>query len=189
VPRSRKVLVSSEHRPQLLERACTHYLELYQEKGAPPKLSEVAHRLSETHPDEYPNAKAVEMALVGDDFHRMLMERRREYMVTSLAPRMFMAELGASVGREAAEEILSRLANKETRAKISNRDLIAMSKMAVELTEKVQENIKEVAEQAQVNKGTIVNLFTQLPPERATAIIQELIRRQIKAARAGEDVS
>jgi hypothetical protein len=172
---------------ELHERACTHFLELLDEKGKAPRLHVLVRSLQEAHPGDYPEKAAVRRQLQLPEFEQMLRERRREHLLMSLAPQMLMAEMGAALGRQASEELLDRLNDPERRAEMDTRDLVAVTKMAAELTDKVKGKLDEAAAESQVNRGTIVNLFTQLPPERAAAVVQEMVRRQLAAQRSGED--
>ena len=161
----------------LYERASSHYLELLEEEGRPPRMAEVAGRLWSAHSDDYPSAEFILQRLTTKAFQEELRLRRKEHLIQNIGPRLLMAEMAASIGREALVETLDRLKDPESRKAISNRDLNAILKTAADLANAADKEIEEVAQLAPVNKGTIVQLFTQLSPERAAVVMQELARQ------------
>lgn len=170
----------------LYERAATHYLELYNATGKPPRLEAVVDSLLESHPDIYPSRELVVKRLTTPEFQEELRIRRKENLIANIGPRLLMAEMAASIAKEALDETLYRLQDDDRRASISNRDLNTVLKTASELALAVDRDVEEVAQVAPVNKGTIVQLFTQLSPERAAVVMQELARQATAKEREGE---
>jgi len=163
----------------LYERACSLYLDYLDEHGKAPRLPQVADRLVEAHPDEYPSSSGVLRALTEDSFHKELRLRRKEHLLTNLGPRLFMAEMATSIGREALEETIDRLKDPETRREISVRDLNSIIKTASELALAADKDVEEVAQSTAVNKGTVYNFINQFAsPERAAVVLQEMARLQ-----------
>jgi hypothetical protein len=139
-------------------------------------MAEVAGRILESHPGEYPSVQYVISRLAHPDFQRELSARRKENLVATIGPRLLMAEMAASIARDALDEMLARLRDPQRREGISNRDLNSLVKTAAELASTADREVEEVAAASNVNKGTVVNLFTQLSPERATVVLQEMVR-------------
>lgn len=165
----------------LFERAATHYIDLYNETGKPPRMQEVASRVDESHPREYPSTDFILKRLEAKEFRQELDIRRRENLILTLGPKLHMAEMAVTIAREGLAERLARLKDPSRRSEISDRDLDATIKLASELLSKVDRDVEEVAQSAPVNKGTIVNMLMQVSPERGVIMLQELARQaQVK---------
>ena len=170
----------------LYERACSRYLELLEETGKPPRLQTVADRLVDAHSDEYPSPGLLINRLSTPAFQEELRIRRKEHLITSLAPRLFMAEMAAGVGKLALEEMVDRLKDEESRSTISNRDLNSILKTVAELALAGDRAGEEASTVIPTNKGTIINFISQFDsPERAAVVLQEMARLDAAKERSG----
>jgi hypothetical protein len=161
----------------LYERACSTYLEILEETGKSPRLQAVAERLLDNHANEYPSVRVVLGRLDRPEFQEELRLRRKEHLLSAIGPRLLMAEMAAGIGKEATEEMMARLRDPEKRSGISSRDLNSIIKTASDLSLAVDKDLEQVAQSAPVNKGTIIQLFAQLAPERAAVVMAELARQ------------
>jgi len=170
----------------LYERACSRYLELLEETGKPPRLQAVADRLVVAHSDEYPSPGLLINRLSTPAFQEELRIRRKEHLITALAPRLFMAEMAAGVGKLALEEMVDRLKDEESRSTISNRDLNSILKTVAELALAGDKAGEEASAVIPTNKGTIINFISQFDsPERAAVVLQEMARLDAAKERSG----
>ena len=171
----------------LYERACSRYLELLEETGKPPRLQTVADRLVDAHSDEYPSPGLLINRLSTPAFQEELRIRRKENLIANIGPLLFMREMAATINREALDESLDRLRDKERRVQISDRDLNTIVKTTAEMITGVEKGIDEAVQVIPTNKGTIINFISQFDsPERAAVVLQEMARLDAAKERQGE---
>jgi hypothetical protein len=154
----------------LRERLVTHYLDLLDKEGKPPRLKDVSKSLQVMHP-EYGEEQiaAVEQA---EDFGKYLATRRKEHLNQTLGARLLAAEWGLGLSNKAAEELF-----KEERIKqMKDSDLIALLRVGTELAQKVDVQVREVGENDGRPATQLNQLFLSLSEDRAKEVADAYFR-------------
>lgn len=170
--------------PGIYEQAADAYIEFIDLKHRAPKWNELIDSLFKQNGKDWIDRMTLHGLLRRKEFQDILTQRRHEHVVSTLAPRLLMAHLSSKISTKAAAELLDRLADPIGRGEMETRDLISLVKVCSDLAEKVDIPESPTTEQTAVNKGTIFNLFTQMSPERAAIVAQEIARRQLESERA-----
>lgn len=161
----------------LFERAATIYLDLWDDGGKAPLIAEVVDRLPEGYP---PEALAKLRSREWDDY---LSARRKEHLIRTLAPRLMAAQLGASMSKLAAEELVNRL--KTNPSQLNAQALVSIMKQGYEFAANIDRDMKEVGgdkPQVYIDMRSIV----AAGDDRAFDIMQEIARRYREAQYLGD---
>lgn len=159
----------------LRERLASHYLELFDRTGRPPRVPEVVRSLCTTHP-EY-DAEAVETVALSREFAAYLSERRREHLTQTLGARLLAAEWGLGLAAKAAQILDDRI------DELSSRELIQLVKIGNELAQKVDVPRPEAGDGGGPQRVQLNQAFMWVSPERAEELATEYIRLTSKQAR------
>jgi hypothetical protein len=159
----------------LFERAATIYLDLWDENGKAPLVSEVVEHLPAYPPESIATLRTKEW----DDY---LGSRRKEHLMRTLAPRLMAAQLGANMGKMAGEELVRRL--KETPDQLSTSALVGVMKQGYDFASNIDRDISELTgdkPQVYIDMRSIV----AAGDERAFDVLQEIARRYREAQQLG----
>lgn len=169
--------------PGIYDQAAAAYIEFVERKNRAPKWNELIDALHAENGKDWIDRQTLHGLLRRKEFQEVLVQKRKEYLAMTLAPRLLMGHLSAKLSSEAAEELLGRLADPERRSSMETKDLITLVKTCSDLAEKVDTQTQETQSQTAVNKGNIYNIFSQLSPERAAVVAQEIGRQQLAMER------
>lgn len=159
---------------QLYERAASVYLELWDDRGRPPKHRDVAEAMQEKW-DEY-DSDYVLGCLACKEFESTLTERRRVHLLYTMVPRLLAAEMGTKLGRAGYEELMRRL--EEAPEDLSERVLLDMYKTGFEFAGKLDTQIEEATGQSNIQVNVeFKDMLLALPPDEASILVGELARR------------
>lgn len=159
----------------LWERVGSRYLELQEKRpGRRVRVGEAVQAVLDAHPGEYVESVA-KASCSGKDFESYLASRRKEYLLVSLAPALYAAELGSRMGAKAAERLMERL---ESGDDIDTKDLLAIVKAGYDLAAKVDKQMEEVTGTQKVEVSVdLKGLLMGLPPDMAAKYMTEVARR------------
>ncbi len=149
-------------RDRLYEQAASRWLEFLDSEAKPPKMVRVIEAVCEAHPSY--DLDTVTYSLESDEFDTYLKTRRKRHLVERTAAKLVAAEMGAQLGVGALERLQERL------DEMSDKDLIAVAKLGMELNADVDKDLTEITGDAKISiqmKDVIIGL----PPERAAAIM------------------
>lgn len=184
------ILYEPPETPGIYDQAAAAYIEFVESKNRAPKWNELIDALYKENGKDWIDRSTLHGLLRRKEFQELLAQKRKEHLVVTLAPRLLMGQLSAKLSSEAASELLERLGDAERRMDMETKDLITLMKTCADLAEKVDtQTTQDSSDKQAVNRGTILNLFTQMSPERAAVIAQEIARQQLSKERGGDDSS
>lgn len=149
---------------RLYEQAASRWLEMLDNEGRTPKMARVIEAVCEAHPSY--DMETVAYCLQAKEFDAYLKDRRKRHLIERTAARLVAAEMGAQLGVGALERLQERLDD------MSDKDLIAVAKLGMELNAGVDRDLTEVTGNAQITIQ-MKDVLIGLPPERAAAVMAE----------------
>lgn len=176
-------LYTSPEGTSIYDEAADAYIELLEESNKAPRFDQIIDRLFTKNGKDWLDRPVLHSLLRRQAFQDVLVQKRKEYLAVTMAPRLLMGHLSAKLSAEAAQELLERLGDPDRREGLETKDLISLLKITAELAEKADAPTADNSQTQAVNKGTILNLFTQMSPERAAVVAQEIARQQLERDR------
>jgi hypothetical protein len=165
---------------RLYEQSASAYLELLDESGKPPKITQVVELINSRHP----NYDSIQVAtwLKDVEFDSYLQTRRTEHQKKRAAIKLLAAEMGGKVGKMALEQLSDQLENGKKvlvkykdgtseieRVDLETKDLIAAAKLGIDLNSALTEESQDVQGDMKITVN-LKDVFFNLSPERAAEI-------------------
>ena len=165
----------------LFEQAATHYLDILDETGRPPRNGALVRSICEQHPNY--DAVLIETNLKDPEFDTYLRSRRQRHLIERTAAKLVAAEMGSRLGVDALATLQERLAvNPDS---ISNKDLLAMAKVGMDLNAGIDKDLTEATGDVKITMH-LKDVLVGLPPERAAILMAEYGRAMASPKAKGE---
>jgi hypothetical protein len=149
---------------RLYEQSASRWLEMLDNEGRTPKIARVIEAVCEAHPSY--DMETVAYCLQAKEFDAYLKDRRKRHLIERTAARLVAAEMGAQLGVGALERLQERL------DEMSDKDLISVAKLGMELNAGIDRDLTEVTGDAKITIN-LKNILVGLPPERAAVLMGE----------------
>lgn len=149
-------------RDRLYEQAASQWLEMLDSEARAPKMTRVIEAICEAHPSY--DMETVTYSLESKEFAAYLHGRRKTHLIERTAAKLVAAEMGAQLGVGALERLQERL------DEMSDKDLIAVAKLGMELNAGIDKDLTEITGDAKISIQ-MKDVLIGLPPDRAAAIM------------------
>jgi hypothetical protein len=168
-------------RDRIFQQASTHYLEMLDSTGKPPKREELIASLCESHPNY--DAVQLRTLLNESEFDSALKTRRQRHLVERTAAKLLAAEMGSRLGVDAIEALQKRLKDKPD--SIAAKDLVEMAKLGMNLNASIDKDLTEATGDVKITMH-LKDVLIGLPPERAAILMAEYGRAMASPRAKGE---
>jgi hypothetical protein len=152
----------------LYEQSASHYLNILDIEGRPPKIARVVESLCEAHP--HYDRTQVATWLAQGDFTTYLRGRRQRHLIERTAAKLVAAEMGSCIGVEALTIMQDRM--RADPDSIKFRDLLEAAKVGMDLNASIDKDLTEATGDVKITMH-LKDVLVGLPPERAAILMAE----------------